>query len=111
MITAFANWRTKTATLKRNTVTVDSSGVPQETEQTVASGLRVNFWTDQSVESNVNDKFVDQATGRVILPHAVAVDTTMWLEIDGEKHYVTGVDDVGGFGDVLVVSWRRQYGG
>lgn len=110
MISAFQDWTTKSITLKKATTTVDAAGVPVHAEETVASGLRVNYWTDVSRETNVNDKFVDQATGSVLLPPKIAVDTTMWFEIGGVKHYVVGVDNVAGMGEFTHVSWRRENG-
>lgn len=105
----FTNWATKTADIKQLQTTVDSStGQPIESETTVASGVKINYWTDSTNVSNVNDKFVNQVVGRALLPPALSIDTTMWLEIDGVKHYVVGVDDVAGFGDVLSISWRRE---
>lgn len=107
MIEAFADWQTKTATIKSKTTTVDSAGVPQETEAVVKASVKVNYWTNVSRETNVNDKFVDQATGTVLLPPSITVDTTMWMEIDGVKHYIIGVDPVAGMGEFTVVAWRR----
>lgn len=105
----FADWRTKTADIKKAETTVDSdTGQPIESEVTVKSGVKINYWTDRSNVSNVNDKFVNQVVGRALLPPKLSIDTTMWLEIDGVKHYVVGVDDIAGFNDVLSISWRRE---
>ena len=110
MLGAFADWMRKTADIKRNVITTNpETGRPEETEETVESGVQIGYWTDSSRETNTNDKFVDQALGSALLPPSLTVDTTMWLEIDGDKHFVVGVDNVAGFDEVLVVSWRREY--
>lgn len=110
MIAEFADWQTKTITIKELTTTVDGDGVPQEGESVVASDLKVNYWTDVTRETNQNDRFVDQALGTILLDPGVSVSTAMWFELDGVKHYITGVDDVAGMGEFTVVSWRREYG-
>jgi len=110
MTSVFEDWRTKTADIKRKSVLIDSTtGQPVESEVTVKSGVKINYWTDRTNVSNVNDKFVNQVVGRALLPPKLSIDTTMWLEIDGVKHYIVGVDDVAGFSDVLSISWRRQH--
>jgi hypothetical protein len=110
MMGAFADWRTKTATIKRLTTTQDAAGRPVSGETTVAADVAINYWTDSSRVTSQSDRFVDQALGSAILPAELSVDTTMWMEIDGVKHHIIGVDDVAGFGEVLLVSWRREYG-
>jgi len=106
----FADWRTKIAIIKSKTTSVNpNTGIPEETEATVAT-VDINYWTDNSNESNVNDKFVNQAVGRAILPPGIIVKTTMLMEIDGVDHYITGVDDVAGLGEITVVKWRRSNG-
>lgn len=111
MIGAFADWRTKTADIKQTTTTVDpETGQPTEGESVVASDVAINYWTDRSRVTSTNDQFVDQVLGSAILPATLTIDTTMWLEIGGVKHYIIGVDDVAGMGDVLVVKWRRAHG-
>ena len=109
MFTMFSDWRTKTAIIKSKTTAVNSSGIPENTETVIAT-TEINYWTDNSNESNVNDKFVDQAVGRGILPPGIIVNTTMLMEIDGVDHYITGVDDVAGLGEITVVKWRRSNG-
>lgn len=106
----FADWRRKTATLKRNVLTRDAAGRPVETEETVAGPVEINYWTDTSRETNQNDRFVDSALGTAILPASLTVDTTMWMDIGGVKHYVVGVDNVAAFDEILIVSWRREHG-
>jgi hypothetical protein len=108
MFDLFRDWQTKTADIKKLVVTQDASGVPVESETLVASAVSINYWTNTSRETNQNDKFVDQALGTALLPPELVVDTTMWFEIGDVKHYIVGVDDVAGMGDVLVVSWRRE---
>jgi hypothetical protein len=110
MLQEFSDWRTKTITIKQLTTTVNSSGVPIEGESTVVADLKVNYWTDVSRETSTNDKFVDQAIGTILVPTSYTLDTTMWFETDGEKHYITGVDNVAALDKILVVSWRRAYG-
>lgn len=110
MFDLFADWRTKTADIYRATTTQDAAGRPVDGEELVASGVEINYWTDSSRVTNQNDQFVDQALGSALLPPELAVDTTMWMEIDGVIHHIIGVDDVAGFGDVLVVRWRRAHG-
>ena len=105
----FADWRTKIAIIKSKTTAVNSSGIPENTETVIAT-TEINYWTDNSNESNVNDKFVNQAVGRAILPPGIIVKTTMLMEIDGVDHYITGVDDVAGLGEITVVKWRRSNG-
>ena len=109
MFTMFSDWRTKTAIIKSKTTAVNSSGIPENTETVIAT-TEINYWTDNSNESNVNDKFVNQAVGRAILPPGIIVKTTMLMEIDGVDHYITGVDDVAGLGEITVVKWRRSNG-
>lgn len=104
----FKDWHTKTADIKKLVTTQDASGVPIESEETVAAGVSIAYWTNTSRETSTNDKFVDQALGSALLPPTTEVDTTMWLEIGGVKHYIVGVDDVAGMGDMLVVDWRRE---
>ena len=108
MFRYFRDWQTKTVDIKKLVVTQDAAGVPVESEETVASSVAINYWTDTSRETNQNNKFIDQALGSALLPPTLTVDTTMWFEADGVKHYIVGVDDVGAMGDVLVVSWRRE---
>lgn len=111
MLAEFSDWRTKTITVKQLTTTVDAAGVPTEGESVVVENLAVNYWTEISRETNANDRFVDQATGKILTPTQYSLDTTMWFEVDGAKHYITGVDNVAGFDEFLVVSWSRAYGG
>lgn len=109
MIEYFKDWALKTADIKELTTTVNSSGQVVEGETTIASGLKVNYWTDNSQETNVNDKFVDQATGSMLVKNsAFTPNTKQWAEIDGKVHYITGVDDVGGLGEFYVLKWRRE---
>lgn len=96
--------------MKQLLVTQDASGRPVESEETVADNLTIQFWTDSSNVSNQNDQFVNQATGWAVLPPTLGINTTMWLEVDGKKHYIVGVDEVAGFGELLVVNWRREHG-
>jgi len=111
MLAEFADWKTKTITIKQLTTTVDGAGVPVSGETVVVADLRVNYWTDVSAESNINDRFVDQATGSILLPSQYTVDTSMWFEADGVKHFITGVNNVAAMDRIVVVSWRREYGG
>jgi len=106
----FSDWRKKTVDIKKLEITVDSEGRQTETESTVESDVDVNFWTGSSQETNVNDKFVNQATGQAILPPDITVTTKMWMEDSEGKYYITGVDDVAEFGELTLVSWRREYG-
>lgn len=104
----FEDWRKKTADIKKTTTLIDATtGKPIESEVMVKAGVKVNYWISNTNVSNVNDKFVNQVVGRALLPPKLSIDTTMWLEIDGVKHYVVGVDDIAGFSDVLSISWRR----
>jgi hypothetical protein len=111
MFGVFADWRKKTVDIKQATTTTNATtGVVTEGETVVASGVGINYWTGTSQVTSQIDKFVDQAVGSALLPPSITVDTTMFMEIDGVKHYITGVDDIAGFGDIVVVSWRREHG-
>lgn len=109
MIEYFKDWAKKTADFKELSTTVNSSGQVVESETEIATGLKVNYWTDNSNETNVNDKFVDQATGSILVKYsAFTPNTQMWAEIDGKKHYITGVNDIGGLGEFWLLTWRRE---
>ncbi len=105
----FTDWAKKTATIKELTTSLNASGQVIESETTIVEDLVINWWTDVSNETNVNDKFVDQATGRALIPPEYSMNTKMWMEIDSEKYYIIGVDNVAGFGEFTTVDWRREY--
>lgn len=110
MTEAFLDWKKKTVTFYRKTTTVDANGVPSDTAVVIASGVKIGFWVDRAIESNLNDRFVGEAIGRAMLGQDMGLTTEDWFEIDGVKHFITGVNDVGGFGEVIIVSWRRGHG-
>lgn len=101
--------QTREADLKRSILTRDDAGRPVQTEELVERRVKVDYWTDTSRVTDQNDKFVDQALGSAIVSNKLEVDTTMWLDIDGAKHYVTGVNDFAGRGTKQLLSWRREH--
>ena len=113
ILTYFDNWRNATVTFEQFVSTTNAAGQPIESWETVSGGenIKVNFWTDASRETNVNDRFVDQATGTVLIkPNNITFkpDTTMRFSVEGVYYYVEGFDDVAAFGDVYILSWRRE---
>src|SRR6056297_3460362 len=101
----FDEWKTLTGTFEQKESTTNSAGVPIESWETVTGGedIEVNYWTDSSRETNVNDRFVDQATGTFLVkPEKISFkpDNTMRFNVDGTYYYVEGFDDVVGFGEV-----------
>ena len=113
ILTYFDNWRNATVTFEQFVSTTNAAGQPIESWETVTGdeNIKVNFWTDASRETNVNDRFVDQVTGTVLIkPNNITFkpDTTMRFSVDGVYYYVEGFDDVAGFGEVYVLSWRRE---
>jgi hypothetical protein len=110
MMQHFAHWRKKTATIYSYATTVDADGVPSDTATVVSSGVKIAYWIDQAIETNINDQFAGQVTGQAIVPTDLAITNKMTMTIDGTTHYVTGVNDIGGFGEIKLVSWRRENG-
>lgn len=109
----FVDWQTKTASFEELSTTTNSAGQPVDTWSVIsgAESVPVNFWTDSSRKTDVNDRFVDQATGTVLVDPAdidFEPDTTMRMEIDSKYYYIVGVDDVAGFDEVYVLNWRRE---
>lgn len=113
MLEYFEEWTTKTGTFEQYVSTTNAAGQPIETWEAVTGGedVEVNFWTDSSRETNVNDRFVDQATGTLLVDPAqisFKPDTTMRFNVAGKVYYIEGVDDVAAMGDVYVLKWRRE---
>lgn len=113
MLEYFSDWQNVTGTFEQYVSTTNAAGQPIESWVTVTGGenVKVNFWTDSSRETNVNDRFVDQATGTFLINPAdisFAPDTTMRFNVNGTIYYVEGFDDTADFGQVYVLTWRRE---
>jgi len=107
----FSDCLSKIVDFKTVTETVDEYGRPVVSEVTTYADQPIQFWIDSVDESNTNDKFVNQETGRAIVDSALTIDNTMFFT-DGEsiKRYVVGVDDIAALGSIKVVKWRRERG-
>ncbi len=113
MLDYFADWMKDTATFEELSTTTNSAGQPIESWSAVTDGANIDvaLWTDSSRETNVNDRFVDQATGTALIDPGdipFTPDTTMRMDIDGVYYYVEGVDNVAGFNEMFVLKWRRE---
>lgn len=105
----FKDWQNLTGDFQVSQSTVNSSGQPVENWVTIHSSVSVNFWTDQSRETSINDKFVDQATGSMVVDPTLGIDTTYRFLVGADEYYITGKDDIGEFEETRLLSWRRQY--
>ncbi|MDA3939819.1 MAG: hypothetical protein PF693_10980 [Spirochaetia bacterium] len=108
MLEFFTDWQKKTANIKELITTKNDAGQTVESETVIASGITINWWIDNSNETNINDKFVDQVKGSALISPEYTLNTKQWMEIDSVKYYIIGVDDVAGFGEVTLVKWRRE---
>lgn len=110
MLEYFIDWQTKTVTFQSRVETKNSYG---ETITTWADLLTttVNWWTDSSRETNVNDKFVDKKTGRALLDNNLGLtpDNTMRIYVsDDETYQIIGTDNVASFGEFYVIDWIQD---
>lgn len=108
----FDDWKTTTITVEEQTTTQNAAGVPETEWSSVAEDIEVQFWTESTQETNVNDKFVDQRTGYFLLnPKSIdfTPDNTMRFKIGSEIYYISGVDNIAHFNDVITVAWRKEY--
>ena len=104
----FQDWQKFTASFYQLTETKDANGRVVKGE-TLLGTETVAKWKDNVQETNVNDKFVGQESGRLALPPvSYTIDTTCHFKIDGVKYMVVGVDNIAGFGEVLIISYRRD---
>lgn len=100
----------KSGTFEIESTIKNSEGVPTKswtTEQVVSCG----FWTDNSQETNINDKFVDQNIGQIIVdPYDLTfVPTTKHrCSINNTLYYIEGVDDSVNQGEVYFLKYRRE---
>lgn len=113
MIDYFNDWAKKTGTFQETTITTNAAGQPVISWSAVTSGsnLDVQFWTDTSNETDVNDRFVDQKKGKMLLKHGIITPTTKMRFYDGTNYYyIIGVDNVADFDEFYVISWRLDHG-
>lgn len=98
------------ATFQVESTTKNSDGVPVKswaTDQVVSAG----FWTDNSQQTNINEKFVDQKLGTIVVdPNELTFTPTTKhrCEIDGEYYYIEGVDNSVFQGEVYFLKYRKE---
>ena len=111
MIEYFDDWAKVTGIFQENTVTTNSAGQVVESWADKGSSLTVQFWTDSSNETNVNDRFVDQKTGRFLVTYSdidFTPTTQMRFKVSTTYYYITGVDNVANMDEFYVINWRLQ---
>ena len=104
----FEDWQTKTVDIKQYVTTVDSQGRPIQSEDVIGSNIQINYWITRALVTNENDKYVGQTLGKALMPFDFDIKAKMFFVADNKVHYITGVDNVAGLGEVLEVSWRRE---
>jgi len=72
----------------------------------------VGFWVDNSNETNVNDKFVDQATGTIVADPNNLITFTPTTKhkavIGGVDYFIIGVDNVAHQDEVYLLKYRKE---
>lgn len=106
-------WTTTAAFYKRTSAGVDDdTGIPTPETDTLLGTVSVGFWTSNSQETNVNDKFVNQKIGEMVVNKSeltFTIDTESFAVINGENYYIEGTDNIGLQGEVLLLTWRKEY--
>jgi hypothetical protein len=127
MFQHFTDWA-GTAVFYRVVTSKDSAARTVSTTQTINAGAAITFgrWTDKSVQTNQNDKFVLSEVGRFCLAYQsffvsvtagtpavttttfVQPDNTWYAVIGGKKYFIEGVYNVGGQNELYVFSYRKD---
>lgn len=79
------------------------------TEQTVSAG----FWTDKSIETDINDKFKDDAIGKIVVDPAELTFTPTIKHratIDSVVYFIEGVDNIADQDEVYLLTYRKENG-
>jgi hypothetical protein len=110
----FDDYSTESVTFYQPTISKNSAGQPiAGTDTTLQTGVEVHFWIDTSAETNVNDKFVDNIVGSVLVrvSDLTFVPTTkMIFKLDSKTYYIEGVDNIGNEDDFYEIMWRQNLG-
>ena len=110
MLEYFDSWKKKTATFKQLVIEQNDAGQPVETEESVYEDIEIQWWETSGLVTNTNDSFLNQTVGQAMIKPGYTITTSMWFEVGTVKHWITNVDEVAAYGDVVVLSWRRENG-
>lgn len=107
----FAEEMNKTGSLQ---LEVTNKGATGQTSITwdVVETVTFGFWTDNSIQSNNNDKFVNDKTGTIILdPAKVSILPGIKYKIvyNSEDYFITGNDDIAFMGEVYALNFKKEY--
>lgn len=92
-----------------------TSGTTTKSFTNVGDPVKAGYWIDSVVVTDVNDKFVDDEVGTIVIdpnkfkPEANAVYRVTKTD-DSTINDVVGFDDLGNMGQVLLVKYRKSYG-
>ena len=109
LLDEFSDWKTVTGTFYELTTGLDSQGRPTETWVSRYANESVNFWTDNSLETNANEKFVNNAVGKMLVRASLPITNKYKFTVGTVDYFITGYDDIGGFGEMKVLGWKREY--
>lgn len=104
----FEDWEIKTVSFYKEVETLDSNGQTVKTPSLVGTS-DCGTWVDTSIETNVNDKFVNSEVGRFALDYpSFTIDTNTYALISSVKYYIIGVDNIASQNDVLLLTYRKD---
>lgn len=113
IINDFDDWKKETGIVYQLTQIRNAAGQTEDSESVVQSGIEFWRWTDQSLQTNVSDKFVDRETGNILLdPETTSFtpNVNMWIiNAAGIRYNIEGVDNIGAFTEVYKLSYTREY--
>lgn len=86
--------------------------IPGVDTKTLLGTVNVGFWVDRSQETNINDKFVNDKTGKIVVNKSdltFTIDKTSVAVIDSEDYYIEGTDNIGFQNEILLLKYRKEY--
>lgn len=104
----FEDWEIASISFYSEVETLDSEGQTVKS-QSLLGTADCGKWVDTSLETNVNDKFVNSEVGKFALDYpSFTITTKSYALIDSVKYYIVGVDDIGSQNDVLLLTYRKD---
>lgn len=91
-----------------------TTGEITKTWATVQSNVSFAIYTTNSVQTNVNDKFVNQKILECVFDiEDLSITPTISHRIlyNSEYYYIEGTDDIQEQGEVLILTLRKEYAG
>lgn len=106
----FVDWKNVVADVYQESTSTDIYGEVSTVRTLIDEDVKCGKWIESTQQTTESDKFVGQELGWLFISSpGYKIDVTYVFVIDSVDYYVTGFKNMGQFGEIYLVSYRKEH--